>query len=93
MKKEEKKVYEESEYLKQWKALPRSQRDRLTKKQIAMIDRPDLASDFAVVPEFKEVKQKRVLFVEGRDQLPPESSKVQAQPQRKAGETRQVVRA
>ena len=53
--KEEKKVYEESDEMKQWRALPRSQRERLTKKQIAMMDRPDLMSD-ALVAEVKETK-------------------------------------
>ena len=50
--KEEKKVYEESDELKQWRALPRSQRDRFTKKQIAMMNKPDLASE-TLIPEFK----------------------------------------
>jgi hypothetical protein len=33
--------YEESDYLKQWRALPKASRERLTKKQIRFLDRPD----------------------------------------------------
>ena len=42
---EEEKEYEESEYLKAWRALPRSQRDRLTKNQIARMDKPTILAD------------------------------------------------
>ena len=43
--------------MKQWRALPRSKRDRLTKKQIAMIDKPDLMADSLAITTVKERKK------------------------------------
>ena len=57
-------VVEESDYMKQWKSLPRSKRDRLTKKQIAMIDKPDLMTDAFAIPIVREKKAKGTLVVE-----------------------------
>jgi hypothetical protein len=57
-------VIEESEYLKQWKALPRSKRERLTKKQIAMIDRPDLMTDALNIGTARTKKAKGTFVVE-----------------------------
>jgi len=56
-------VIEESEYLKQWRALPRSKRERLTKKQIAMIDKPDLMTDAFSIATVRPNK-KRTFVVE-----------------------------
>jgi len=36
---------QDSDYLKAWKAIPRHARERLTKKQIQMMDKPDLLAD------------------------------------------------
>ena len=49
---------EESEFMKQWRALPRSKRERLTKKQIARFDKPDLMTDALGLATVKEKKQK-----------------------------------
>ena len=57
-------MIEESEYLKQWKALPRSKRERLTKKQIAMIDRPDLMTDALSIATVRPKKAKGTFVVE-----------------------------
>ena len=51
--------------MKQWKALPRSRRDRLTKKQIAMIDKPDLMTDALAITTVRE-KKKGTLVVEDK---------------------------
>ena len=56
---------EESDYMKQWKSLPRSKRDRLTKKQIAMIDKPDLMTDALAITTVKE-KKKGMVVVEDK---------------------------
>ena len=44
--------------------IPRSKRDRLTKNQIKMIDKPDLAIDSIGIAEVKTKKTKATLFVE-----------------------------
>ncbi len=38
-------VVEESEYMKQWKSIPKSKRERLSKKQIEKMDKKDTLSD------------------------------------------------
>ena len=63
---------EESDYMKQWKSLPRSKRDRLTKKQIAMIDKPDLMTDALAITTVKE-KKKGMVVVEDKQSKASES--------------------
>jgi hypothetical protein len=46
---------EESDYIKNWRLIPKSNRDRLSKKQIARIDKPDLLTE-ALKIEFVEDK-------------------------------------
>ena len=49
--------------MKQWRSLPRSKRDRLTKKQIAKIDKPDLMSDAFGITEVKSQKKGKGMVV------------------------------
>jgi len=56
-----------------WFALPRSKRDRLTKKQIARINKPDLATDAVGVAEVRQQKKKGTLVVEDASQKAKES--------------------
>ena len=54
---------EDSEYMKAWKALPRSGKEKLTKKQIARIDKPDLLFD-SLVPEVKSKRTAKVVVTQ-----------------------------
>ena len=49
--------------MKQWEALPRSKRERLTKKQIARIDKPDLMTDALSMATVREKKNKGTVVV------------------------------
>lgn len=51
--------------MKSWKAIPRSKRDRLTKKQIAMMDKPDLMTDALAITTARE-KKKGTIVVEDK---------------------------
>lgn len=43
--------------------IPRSKRDRLTRKQIAHMDRPDLATDLLDMAQEVKVKKSKATFV------------------------------
>ena len=61
---EKKPEIEDSDYIKEWKSIPRSRRDRLTKKQIERINRPDLATEVIGITEVKKVKAKSKFVIE-----------------------------
>ena len=58
----------QSEFMKQWLMIPKSKRERLTKKQIAHFNKPDLATDALGMTEVRSTKKKGTLLIEDASQ-------------------------
>eukprot|EP00347_Sterkiella_histriomuscorum_P002585 403367576 len=60
-------IQEDSEYMKMWKSIPKNKRERLTKKQIQRIDKPDLLAESLSVQVEERVKDKKLVIPQNPD--------------------------
>ncbi|CDW71319.1 UNKNOWN [Stylonychia lemnae] len=68
---------DESDYMKMWRSLPKSQKERLTKKQIKRIDKPDILSEAIGVTVLEEKPKEKKIVIQNVDSLQKDNLKIE----------------